>query len=100
MPAGPQKPKSSTTSVRNLSLWERFLEDSSFLRHYAWKYRKFVTVGLLALVLVDLMEIIPPILLKNAVDIAVGDKPRQLLIIVALTYVGVSFLQAVGRYGW
>ncbi len=78
----------------------RFIEESSFLRHYLWKYRKFVGIGLASLILVDLLEVVPPILMKDAVDTAVAGGPRHRLIQVAWIYVGVAFFQGLGRYGW
>lgn len=73
---------------------------SQFIRYYLWKYRGFVTVGLLALIVVDLLEIVPPILLKDAVDAATSHRPAVYLCHVALAYVAVAFVQAVCRYGW
>ena len=48
----------------------RFWEETSFLRTYLWKYRKFVGIGLGALVVVDILDVFPPILLKKVVDVA------------------------------
>lgn len=76
------------------------MEDSSFLREYLWKYRKLVAAGLLSLVVVDLLEVLPPILLKEAVDLAVERKPLTELALLAWIYVGVALVQALGRYGW
>ena len=78
----------------------RFMEESSFLRHYLWKYRKFVGIGLASLILVDLLEVVPPILMKDAVDTAVAGGPRHRLVQVAWIYLGVAFFQGLGRYGW
>ncbi|OFZ18270.1 MAG: hypothetical protein A2X94_07475 [Bdellovibrionales bacterium GWB1_55_8] len=95
------KPANSFALGRFLRLrWERFLEESSFIRHYLWKYRASVGLGLLALVLVDLMEVVPPILLKESLDIAIEGKPLSQLAWIALVYLGVALAQAVGRYGW
>lgn len=78
----------------------KFLEDSSFLRHYLWKYKGWVSAGLLALVLVDVLDILPPYFLKQAVDITVEKRPVRLLAIVAIAYFAVSLLQGVCRYAW
>jgi ATP-binding cassette subfamily B protein len=84
--------------------WNRFLEDSSFLREGLWKYRGFVAVGLLSLVLVDLLELVPPLLLKWSVDVAMADgspeEARAELLKLALIYMATAFLQGLGRYGW
>jgi len=73
---------------------------AEFIRHYLWKYRKHVGVGLVALLVVDLLEVIPPIFLKNAVDLIVDRRPLALLAWTAGGYFGVSLLQGVCRYLW
>lgn len=82
------------------SAWKRFLEDSSFLRHYLYKYRKLALVGLLALVVVDILEVIPPLLLKEAVDVSVTGGSRAQLIYLASIYVAVAVGQGICRYAW
>lgn len=84
-------------SSRRLS---RFLEDSSFIRHYLWKYRRWVGLGLLALIIVDLLEVLPPLYLKQVVDIVVERRPMFLLFGVACAYLGTSLVQGLCRYGW
>ncbi len=90
-------------------MFKSVLAESAVLRHYFWKYRRLVSVGFAALVMVDVLEIVPPLLMMVAVDIALG-KPIEwslgsfrwapTFLGLALLYVGVAFLQAVGRYGW
>jgi ATP-binding cassette subfamily B protein len=80
--------------------WARFKEESSLLRHYSWKYRRLVGIGLVALVIVDLTEILPPLFLKQAVDVAVAGGPVSALLRIALLYLGVACIQSVCRYGW
>lgn len=80
--------------------WERFLEESSFLRKYLWKYRKQVGIGIAALLVVDVLEVLPPILLKEAVDVAVEKQPLRILAWIALGYLGISLVQGVCRYAW
>lgn len=78
----------------------RLKEESSFLRHYLWKYRRLVGVGLLALLIVDALEILPPILLKEAVDLTVAGATQRELLGVALVYFGVAAAQGICRYSW
>ncbi len=80
--------------------WTSFLEESVFLRQYLWKYRRFIAIGLLALVTVDALEVIPPIILKNVVDEISAGTTTRALIQLAVAYFGVALLQAVCRYGW
>ena len=56
--------------------------------------------GLLTLVMVDLLEILPPILLKKAVDSVIELKPYRDLLIFAGFYFGVLFAQGFCRWGW
>ena len=89
------------------SYFQRFLSESEFLRLYLWKYRRLVVLGLLALIGVDLLEIVPPYLLKEAVDTTIlptglvhSIESTHYLVVLALTFLGVSLLQGLGRYGW
>ncbi|MGZ3688788.1 MAG: ABC transporter ATP-binding protein, partial [Bdellovibrionota bacterium] len=75
-------------------------EESSFLRHYLWKYRRLIGVGLLALIIVDLLEIFPPLFLKRAVDAVTEHQPVGVLKTVAILYLVNSLLQGVCRYAW
>lgn len=84
-----------------LRVWFQALkEESSFLRHYIWKYRGFVGFGLFTLVLVDGLEVLLPFLLKEAVDVAVDQKPLSVLATLALSYLGIVFIQGFCRYAW
>ncbi len=78
----------------------RFLEETSFIRYYLWKYRRWVGIGLFALLVVDLLEILPPLYLKRAVDITVDRQPVRLLLWVVLAYLATALAQAICRYGW
>jgi len=77
-------------------LWE----ESSITREYLYKYRKLICVGLCALLFVDLLEILPPLFLMQAVDTVVAGGPVSQLRNIALAYLGVGFIQGFGRYGW
>lgn len=77
-----------------------FKEESSFIREYFWKYRRLVFWGLLALLTVDVLEILPPLILKHVVDTIGQANPEQNLIYAAGAYLAVTFLQALGRFGW
>src|SRR5476649_666338 len=83
--------------------WRRFLKESALLRQYIWKYRNLVGIGLLALISVDALEILPPLYLKDAVDVIVdhgaGGALRKLYV-VAAAYLFTAILQGFGRYGW
>jgi ATP-binding cassette subfamily B multidrug efflux pump len=78
----------------------RLLEGSSFIRHYLWKYKVWVGIGLLALVVVDVLDILPAFLLKRVVDVVVERQPLKLLGFLALGYFGIAILQGICRYAW
>lgn len=52
------------------------------------------------LVLVDALEIIPPLLLKSAVDSVVANDPYRKILVFAGIYFLVLFLQGFCRWGW
>lgn len=89
-----------TSPEPRLSRWQRLLDESAFLRQYVWQYRRLMAVGLLALLVVDGLEVIPPLLLKRAVDRIVAGGPARALLWIALGYLGIAILQSVGRYAW
>lgn len=75
-------------------------KESAFMRHYFWKYRKMMGMGLAVLVIVDALEIIPAYLLKLAIDNLVAGGEASKYLHLALAYLGVAFIQALCRYGW
>lgn len=68
----------------------------SVLRTYRWQ----VIAGLGTLVLVDILEVIPPILLKLAVDVVTEGQGPGRLDWIAAGFLLVALLQGFGRYGW
>jgi ATP-binding cassette subfamily B protein len=78
----------------------RLLDESAFLREYFWQYRRFMAVGLAALFVVDGLEVIPPLLLRHAVDRIVAGGPAQALLGLAAGYLAIAGAQAAGRYTW
>lgn len=82
------------------SAWQTLLEESSLLRQYFWKYRYWILVGVFSLFVVDLLEIVPPLLLKESFDALTTNNPGPTLSKMALLYLAVSCVQAVGRYMW
>ena len=79
---------------------KRFLQDTFFLRHYLWKYRRLIAIGLLTLITVDGLEIIPPIILKDAVDAITAGADASALAWLAVAYLVVALFQSACRYGW
>lgn len=75
-------------------------ERTSLLRTYLVRYRTLVFFGMCTLVLVDILEILPPLLLKGAVDSIMAAEPYRKLIYFALTYFSVLVIQGFCRWGW
>jgi ATP-binding cassette, subfamily B, multidrug efflux pump len=75
-------------------------KDSALVRKYLWNNRKLVFWGMLTLILVDLLEIVPPLLLKRAIDHLSLPSQFQVIAECAILYFAVFFFQGLGRYGW
>lgn len=106
MPGAPEgeKPRKLTFQKRfQLSLqlsFHRWKKHSALLRQYAWKYRRSISWGLGSLFIVDLVEILPPICLKYAVDGVLAHRELSFFIGLAVFYLAISLVQGLGRYGW
>lgn len=79
---------------------ETFGEKTSLIKEAFVRYKKPMIYGFLTLVAVDLLEIVPPLILKNAVDGIVEQKPYSQLLWFAVAYLSVALLQGLCRYGW
>lgn len=80
-----------------------------YLKEYFWKYRKLMFLGILAIIVVDILDVIPPLLMKEAVDIATQSTGASdagqgrwftTLLEVSIAYLVVGFGQAFARYAW
>ncbi len=83
---------------------QQWRENSRTFRFYFRKYRKFYTIGIASLVVVDSLEAIPPLLLKSAIDGLTEMKPGPQLnaLIVKLVglYMLVACVQGAMRFLW
>jgi ATP-binding cassette subfamily B protein len=84
--------------------FQRWQESTRVFRFYFRKYRRYYLFGILALVTVDLLEAVPPLLIKNAID-ALGDlsqpeKLRALFLRLVLLYMAVACIQGLMRFFW
>lgn len=72
--------------------------------HYLRKYRKLYAIGILSLVVVDTLEVLPPLLLKSAIDglttMEFGPALNALILKLALAYMAVAVVQGCMRYLW
>lgn len=69
-------------------------------RDYFRKYKKLILAGVGALALVDVLEVLPPLLLKDAVDWVGSGRPESDLLKIAGLYAAAALGQALGRFGW
>jgi ATP-binding cassette subfamily B protein len=84
----------------DLNIFRKKWRESTLLRELLWKYRRPVAFGLLTLVIVDVLEVIPPILLKKSVDVVVDRQPLSQLWWIAGMYLAIAVFQGFCRYGW
>ncbi|MEK7690362.1 MAG: ABC transporter transmembrane domain-containing protein, partial [Bdellovibrionota bacterium] len=73
------------------------------MRERLYPYRRLVWAGLTFLFVVDVLEALPPLILKATLDLALapnGLQFRDQLLQLAAAYLGVTVVQAIGRYGW
>lgn len=65
------------------------------------KYKKFYFIGIAALIVVDILEIFPPLLLKKGVDgLTEGNFTPDDLLLLAGLYIVVAIAQGFMRYLW
>lgn len=84
--------------------WQQWRHNSRVFRFYLSKYRKFYAIGIASLVVVDSLEVIPPLLLKSAIDglteMPYGEALNALILKLVLAYMAVAFVQGWMRYLW
>ena len=70
-------------------------------KHYLVKYRRFYFVGILALVVVDVLEVVPPLILKDGVDnLTAGTSTSSSLMLLAMFYILIALVQGAMRFLW
>ncbi|MBI2889785.1 MAG: ABC transporter ATP-binding protein [Nitrospirae bacterium] len=67
---------------------------------YFREHRRAYAVGLVALVIVDLLDLLPPLILKWGIDALTDKLPARLIGGIALAYLGVVGAQGLFRYQW
>lgn len=84
--------------------FKKWRENYRVFRFYFRKYRRFYLYGIFSLVVVDGLEVFPPLLLKAAID-GVTEKPygpelQLLLAKVVAAYMAIAVVQGCMRYLW
>lgn len=74
----------------------------SLLQEYLWKYRIYFLIGLLALIIVDLLQIAVPWVIRDAIDHLASDtapEPRR-MIYYGAAILGISLGVGLTRFVW
>lgn len=90
--------------MKVVEAFKKWRENYRVFRFYFRKYRRFYLFGIFSLVVVDVLEIFPPLLLKAAID-GVTEKPygpelRLILLKVVAAYIAIACVQGFMRYLW
>lgn len=77
-----------------------FFKENLIYRVFIKKYKKYFILGATSLLIVDIINIIPPLLIKEAVDILTSDGNLTKIAYISGIYLLISFVQGAGRYLW
>ncbi|MCO5142717.1 MAG: ABC transporter ATP-binding protein/permease [Oligoflexia bacterium] len=89
----------SQSSSTSSSWWD----NTAVFRRYLWKYRRFYLIGLVSLIIVDVLEIFPPLILKALVDgLSLNNEKNfaTLVLECSAMYVLVALGQGAMRFAW
>jgi ATP-binding cassette subfamily B protein len=77
-----------------------FLKENLAYKVFIKKYKKYFIFGVSSLIVVDVLNIIPPLLIKEAVDILTDEGSFTKIAYISGIYVLISLIQGTGRYLW
>ena len=77
-----------------------FLKENLAYKVFIKKYKKYFIFGVSSLIVVDVLNIIPPLLIKEAVDILTAEGSFTKIAYISGIYVLISLIQGTGRYLW
>lgn len=77
-----------------------FFKENLIYRVFIKKYKRYFIVGTVSLIIVDVINIIPPLLIKEAVDTLTNRGSRTRILYISGIYLLVSLIQGAGRYLW
>ena len=77
-----------------------FWERSIIYRVFVKKYKRYFIIGTLSLIAVDIINILPPLIIKRAIDVFSTEVNLQKIAVLSGLFILVSFLQGVCRYLW
>ncbi|MEB2308555.1 MAG: ABC transporter ATP-binding protein [Candidatus Brocadiaceae bacterium] len=77
-------------------LWEK----STIYRVFVKKYKRYFIFGTISLIVVDIINIFPPLIIKKTIDILPKETHLTRIVTFAGLFILVSFCQGVCRYLW
>ena len=77
-----------------------FLRENLIYRVFIKKYRRYFILGAVSLIIVDIINIVPPLLIKEVVDTLTSSGSITKVLYISGIYILVSFIQGTGRYLW
>lgn len=77
-----------------------FWTSSEVLRKFIIKYKKYYILGIATLFVVDMLDVIHPLIIKRAIDVIKSDASGKHLLWLGFLYLIVSTIKSVGRYYW
>ncbi len=77
-------------------LWEK----STIYRVFVKKYKRYFIFGTISLIVVDIVNIFPPLIIKKTIDILPKETHLTRIVTFAGLFILVSFCQGVCRYLW
>ncbi|HNV69198.1 MAG TPA: ABC transporter transmembrane domain-containing protein, partial [Candidatus Ozemobacteraceae bacterium] len=72
----------------------------ALFRSLWWQYRRPISLGILSLAVTDAMDILPPLIIKRAIDGIEKGESWNLLLWLGVFYLVTAGVQAVFRYFW
>ena len=77
-----------------------FWERSIIYRVFVKKYKRYFIIGTLSLIAVDIINILPPLIIKRAIDVFSTEVNLPKIAVLSGLFILVSFFQGVCRYLW
>ncbi len=78
----------------------KFMRENFLYRIFIKNYKRYFLIGVVSLIVVDLLSIIPPLLIRKAVDILSSSGSVSHIIYISALYILISLAQGIGRYLW
>ncbi len=76
------------------------LKNNLAYRVFIKKYKRYFIYGVISLIVVDIINIIPPLLIKEVVDTLTSSGSITKILYISGIYILISLVQGIGRYLW